>query len=680
MYWKSFCFVYCVLAISLVQSASAVVPGNDNCQNAKPIGNVTNLSFNTSMATFDGPGLFILGGPNIWYCYTATCSGCATVSLKGSSFDTKVAVYDGCGCDDIAARFLRGNDDSDTKQSEVTFPVYAGSQYLIEVGGFADANGPGLITVSCDAGAGAPSNDDCSYAENVSEVENLSFSTVCATFDGPGDCISSPNVWYRYTASATGEVTVSTFALDPDFDTRLAVYDWDGCYPALDKLIECNDDFGNSFNSQVTFQAVAGQEYLIEVGGLNNDIVGRGLLSILGDVPPSTSNDNCHNARPVGNVTSLPFNTDSATFDGPGYCMTSPNLWYCYTAPCTGQATISLCGSSFDTMLAVYKGCGCTPSQSDMVACDDDSCDRQSEVTIDVIAGQRYLVEVGGYGSETGQGVLTISTSCEGVVTPDLGDAPDSTNNHGFVMTAYSSGGVVQANYPTVFNDGTGAGPRGPLHVNVPLVAYLGKKITSEAEADTGLDEDGVNNIEPRKDSADTDKGDDGVAVPLNLPSCQWVTFDYQVTVVDPKIDLWVNVWFDWNRDGDWDDAPACDAGAAAEWAVQNQYLFNLPAGLNQVTTPAFLPWHRKSSQEGIWMRITLSEQPWKGGSNPGQTGNGGSGPSGKYQVGETEDYYFLPQMIGQVDCPLCQDVNGDGVIDMDDLADLTAQWLEKCL
>ena len=682
MRWKSICLALCVLAVGFVHTSSAVVPGNDDCQNAKPVGNVTDLPFNTSAATFDGPGHFILNSPNLWYCYTATCDGCATVSLLGSSFDTQVAVYDGCECDPPAHKLIRTNDDFQLQQSQVTFPVSAGSQYLIEVGGTrADAKGAGLISISCNAGSYRPSNDSCTYAEEVSEVKDLPFDTTCATFDGLGHCTtSSPNLWYLYTASATDDVTVNLYALDNDFDTKLAVYEGSTCYPSADALIECNDDYGNTFDSQITFPAIAGEQYLIEVGGLHQDYFGEGLLSITNSsTPPAFSNDECKNAKPIGDVAALPFETDTATFDGPGQCMTSPNIWFCYTPVCSGQATISLCDSAFDTMLAVYEGCDCYPTSSDLIACDDDSCGMQSELTIDVVAGQQYLIEVGGYGSDTGQGVLSVSVSCDAPEKSDLGDAPDSTNNADVAMTAYSSG-AVKANFPTVFNDDSGSGPYGPVHVNTPTAAYLGKSISSENEADKGPDEDGVNNISPEVDSPDNDHDDDGVVFPLTLPACEWTTFEYQVNVVDPKVDLWVNVWFDFNRDGDWDDASACEAGPASEWAVQNQYLFGLPVGLNQITTPAFLSWHPKSGPEGIWMRITLSEQPYKGGSNPGETGNGGSGPAGRYATGETEDYYFIPEIGPKKDCPLCEDVNGDGVIDMEDLSDLTALWLEQCL
>jgi hypothetical protein len=82
---------------------------------------------------------------------------------------------------------------------------------------------------------------------------------------------------------------------------------------------------------------------------------------------------------------------------------------------------------------------------------------------------------------------------------------------------------------------------------------------------------------------------------------------------------------------------------------------------------------------ERIWMRITLSEQPWKGGSNPGQVGNGGSGPMTKYVICETEDYFFTPDTTVDVDSPLCKDVNEDGVIDINDLVFLLTEWLANC-
>jgi hypothetical protein len=218
-------------------------------------------------------------------------------------------------------------------------------------------------------------------------------------------------------------------------------------------------------------------------------------------------------------------------------------------------------------------------------------------------------------------------------------------------MTAYPLGGPsgVTAHYPTVFNDGSGVGPYGPLHLNSYAVAHLGMQVSKENEADLGFDQDVFNNISPQTNSPNNDNYDDGVVLPINMPHCNWTTFDYNVNVISPGTNLWVNVWCDWNRDGDWDDDTstnpelACSKGNVTEWAVQNQYLVNLPAGLNKITTTAFLSWHPDKSDTEIWMRITLSEKPWIVGSAPGYRGNAGSGPKSGYGIGETEDYYFLP-------------------------------------
>jgi hypothetical protein len=391
--------------------------------------------------------------------------------------------------------------------------------------------------------------------------------------------------------------------------------------------------------------------------------------------------DACSEAIATGEVINLSFDTTGARFGGRGLCMVSPNIWYCYTASCSGDVTVSLLGSSYDTMLAVYDGCECFPTSSDFIACNDDFAGTyQSQITFAAIAGNQYLIEIGGYGGSQGKGFLNIS--CEAVVgpeKPDLGDAPDSTNNDNGPMSAYPSKSSVPAKFPTVFDDGSGTGPYGPAHVNDEPVAYLGKSITAETEADAGIDEDPENNITPSADRADRDGGDDGIVLPVYLPHCGWAVIDYDVTVIDPNVELWVNVWLDFNRDGDWDDVVDCPKGPASEWAVQNQYLYNLPAGLNKVKTPGFLSSHPEDGPENIWMRITLSEQPWKYGSNPGEVGNAGSGPAAKYAVGETEDYFFAPDTTVDEDCQLCEDLNKDGVIDINDLVMLMTQWLATC-
>lgn len=245
-----------------------------------------------------------------------------------------------------------------------------------------------------------PPNDNCSNAISIREVANIPFSTEGATFDGPGGCMTSPNIWYRYTASCTGPVTVSLCG--SNYDTKLAVYS--GSCGSFGAPLFCNDNFCG-LQSRGTFTAIAGNTYLVEVGGAGS-ATGLGVLSVCCGPPPS--NDNCANATPIGEVTDLPYSTLCASFDGPGGCITSPNVWFRYTASCDKAVSVSLCGSDFDTFLGVFDGGGCNPV-GPPVLCQDDYCGLSSHGTFRAQGGHTYLIEIGGYVGTTGTGTLTIS-------------------------------------------------------------------------------------------------------------------------------------------------------------------------------------------------------------------------------------------------------------------------------
>jgi subtilisin family serine protease len=76
------------------------------------------------------------------------------------------------------------------------------------------------------------------------------------------------------------------------------------------------------------------------------------------------------------------------------------SVWWSWTAPSTGGATISTAGSSFDTTLAIYTGSSLDALT--LVGSNDDSSGLTSAVTFDAIAGTTYLVQVDGYSGATG--------------------------------------------------------------------------------------------------------------------------------------------------------------------------------------------------------------------------------------------------------------------------------------
>jgi hypothetical protein len=78
-------------------------------------------------------------------------------------------------------------------------------------------------------------------------------------------------------------------------------------------------------------------------------------------------------------------------------------VWHSYAPQSDQTAIISLCGSAFDTTLAVFDAC-----EGVELACNNDYCALQSEITIDLTAGQTYLIRVAGYDGQIGDYTLTI--------------------------------------------------------------------------------------------------------------------------------------------------------------------------------------------------------------------------------------------------------------------------------
>ena len=89
--------------------------------------------------------------------------------------------------------------------------------------------------------------------------------------------------------------------------------------------------------------------------------------------------------------------------------------WYRYTPTCTGTATASLCGSSYDTTLAVFDGC-VSDVPGNGIVCDDDFCGIQSVVSWPVTSGTPYYVRVSGYLGATGS--YSLKLTCTGPADP----------------------------------------------------------------------------------------------------------------------------------------------------------------------------------------------------------------------------------------------------------------------
>ena len=228
---------------------------------------------------------------------------------------------------------------------------------------------------------------------------------------GGGSGSYQNSIWYRFTASSTRVITISTSSggADPIVDTVLSAYT--GSSFALIPVAE-NDDYpGLSFYSKITFSVTAGQTYHIAVDGYS---YATGTFYVNYAYSNSAANDNFANAEFYSSVSSpyigITGSNVNATAEGgePNHSNNSGTLnsiWYAWTAPDDVSITFTTAGSTFDTTLSVYTGT--SVSALTLVAVDDDDGPGNSaRVTFIANSGTTYRIAIEGFSSQVGNTLL----------------------------------------------------------------------------------------------------------------------------------------------------------------------------------------------------------------------------------------------------------------------------------
>jgi hypothetical protein len=121
----------------------------------------------------------------------------------------------------------------------------------------------------------AQGSNSCGSAQPIAGTGLFAFNTTNATND-PASCPMNRDVWFAWTAQASGSHTVTT-CNQAGFDTYLAAFQGTNCPPT--NMVACNDD-SCGLQSQIVINATAGAVYLIEVGGFDNGSTGIGNIQI----------------------------------------------------------------------------------------------------------------------------------------------------------------------------------------------------------------------------------------------------------------------------------------------------------------------------------------------------------------------------------------------------------------
>ena len=327
-----------------------------------------------------------------------------------------------------------------------------GASTVVSQKTYADSSSPTIL-----ASGGPPTNDDCMNAIPLMDGDTP-FSTLGATTDGPIGT-NQNDIWYIYTATCTGNVTISTCD-QADYDTDLLILtELSTC--ATQTALAINDDGAGctGFTSILTAPVVAGSSYLVSVGGFNATSMGTGILSVSCEVPPAPpANDECSSALPVALgvpvtvdntfATNNPSDPDySCIFGGPGPGVGS--IWFSFIAEGTAaQLDTSASLGSTDTVVAAYDG----PCDALIeIGCNDDDADPGlfSEVTLTgLVVGQEYFVQVSSF-SAASAGDITLSIT--------NGPSIASSNGSGIntsTLTA-SNLAIIGQNFDVAISDGS---------------------------------------------------------------------------------------------------------------------------------------------------------------------------------------------------------------------------------
>lgn len=209
------------------------------------------------------------------------------------------------------------------------------------------------------------------------------------------------SVWWKWTAKATGSVTVTTSG--SSFDTLLGVYT--GTSAGALTTIASNDNASGVVTSALSFNASINVTYYFAVDG-NKGATGNITLAVAG---PASGNQNDFFANRIV-VTGASFATTgdnrlaTREIGEPNHAGLpgGKSVWWSWTAPISGYVVIDTFASTFDTLLGVYTGS--TVSALTRIAGNDDASayTAQSKVTFYAYAGRAYRIAVDGYYGETG--------------------------------------------------------------------------------------------------------------------------------------------------------------------------------------------------------------------------------------------------------------------------------------
>ncbi|HUU83549.1 MAG TPA: hypothetical protein VM243_08600 [Phycisphaerae bacterium] len=293
-------------------------------------------------------------GYGVWYTYTPTedCGARVRIEPSGGGAASFLTAFTGNDCGDLAEVFC-SSEQADWNLQEFTFNMDAGTTYWLLIGSFWCDSQPYPtidITFNCSLGA-------CCLGETCS-------------LETAADCDAAGSYYFG---------------------------DGTSCAPDACLYGACCTSIGCESLTSADCAAAAG------------DFLGNGVPCYLDTCPPV--NETCATALPVTDgAPAAEGDTTLASYDDDTEASceewTDKDLWYAYTATCTGAVAVDTEGSGlWDTILSVWDECG-----GEEIACATDGPSGSlAALEFDAIAGETHYIRFASYWGANGTFQINIS-------------------------------------------------------------------------------------------------------------------------------------------------------------------------------------------------------------------------------------------------------------------------------
>lgn len=275
LFIKTVCSAAVLFALGAVElcaaapfAVRALPPVNDLCINRLSAQLGLN-SFDNRDAGGEGGNACGSGRSSVFFSFVSPVSGPLNISLCGlTALDSVIGIFASCG----STTPIVCNDDGCGLQSTLLFDAQANVPVVIRVHGYDGAQGFGEFRIG-------PMNDECAGAQVIADGANMETINGATPSGVDIGCLTPfADVWFVYTATCTGGITIDTCGTGTTFDTVLSAYRGVGCPVDSSRQVGCNDDACGA-QSRLIFPATAGESYLIRLS--NFDPIPAGVANVM---------------------------------------------------------------------------------------------------------------------------------------------------------------------------------------------------------------------------------------------------------------------------------------------------------------------------------------------------------------------------------------------------------------